>query len=110
MQAKVIATGEIVEVIKSSYDHKLNEAIYTDSNNIHNIYYQYELEFIPSVNWEQRRFELVKSIFPQIASFVKEAILRGDEIGDKKGKTTMQVVAEISINYADAVIEKLKEK
>ena len=105
MRAKVRKTGEIIEVEKHSegtycvYYKKVG-----DSGN--RIYPIDELEFLedekPSItdniNWDQRRFELVKEIVGGMMSAINI------ECSESKR------VAELCIEYADSVIAKLKEE
>lgn len=116
MKAKVIATGEIVDVIHIGHSKDLHEAIFCDKNRYE--YFGRELEFIDKnntyttpkkIDWEQRRFEL--------ANAAMHGILSGKYIdtidyvlpyvdGDPN---TYQLVGIEAIKFADAVIEKLKE-
>lgn len=91
MKAKVKKTGEIVDVMLIEG----TEHTYTDS--YCNYYSDKDLEFIPEIDWEQRRFELVKASIQGILS-------RGNYA---YGYDTL---ATESIGYADAVIAKLKEE
>lgn len=98
MKAKVIATGEIVEVIGYSYDsyhcknHKGDESWYL----------KLELEFLEEkhIDWEQRRFELVKATIPILIQLPTT----------KTMEEFAEFIAKASLKYADAVIEKLKEE
>ena len=55
------------------------------------------------IDWEQRRFELVKSVFPIV---IQKKSIDYDLTIEQFAAN----VAIVSINYADAVIAKLKEE
>lgn len=102
MKAKVIATGEIVKVIGYSQNYsKVSYHCVKDDGK--DIWYDIdELAFIEEekkqINWEQRRFELVKSA------------VQGLSVPDNGNtRLTINEIAILSINIADAVIAKLKE-
>lgn len=101
MKAKVIKTDEIVDVVKSATYHP--NKIYEDLNS--NRYWsEDELDFddlYPTINWEQRRFELAKSAMQGILT----NMTRGSAFSDYEDRVAIQ-----SIQYADAVIAKLKEE
>lgn len=92
MKAKVIATGEIVEVSLV----KNTKSTYVDSNG--HFYPDTKLEIIPDIDWEQRRFELVKAAVQGLSSI------------EEHGGLPVYDIANISIDIADAVIVKLKEE
>lgn len=115
MKAKVIATGEIVDVVSCGYNHTYNEQMFLDCNQRHMKYFSHELEFIDEhkqhngtakhIDWEQRRFELVKEMLPQAAVFSNDSLL---EPGNTN--TNPWYAAAIALKFADAVIAKLKEE
>ena len=98
MEAKVIATGEVVEVnlVKNT------KSTYVDSNG--HFYNGDKLEFIPDIDWEQRRFELVKQMLPQASVFANDSLLAS---GDNN-TNVWDAASIIACKFADAVIEKLK--
>lgn len=109
MKAKVIATGEVVNVLltaKQSEDCVANvyQEIGTTKNcSVRRKFLDSELEFIETtytqpkkIDWEQRRFELVKAAMQGLLS-----------CPDVDG--TPDDISEWSITQADALIEKLKE-
>lgn len=104
MKAKVIETGDIIEVSLV----KNTKSTYVDSNN--NFYPDTALEFIPEIDWEQRRFELVKAIIPGILS--NELLITRLEktIPEIQDEGNIDVIASLAIGYADAVIKELKEE
>lgn len=89
MKARVKSTGEIVE-IKDLYDD--GTAL------VGNMYIKVsELNFFSeNIDWEQRRYELAKDI-------IKVAITNNYGVNS-------EVVAEYSLNCADALIKRLKEE
>lgn len=93
MKAKVIKTGEIVDVVRPPYERKFYRK--DDSS----IGYEYnELEFIDdNIDWEQRRFVLVKAV-------VQGTMAKGMPKG-----VQLEQYADACIVIADAVIAKLKE-
>ena len=105
MKAKVIATGEIVELLACDYD-------YTCSKNVFkvvgcgDVYYEHELDFLnidtppKKIDWEQRRFELVKAAFCGLNANTDDEVMRMDKY----------TIATLCVEYADAVIAKLKEE
>lgn len=110
MKAKVIATGEIVNVIKSDIDTTLSvitRYIYKEIDGVRE-WYDHELFFDiqeeeeeeeeESIDWEQRRFELVK------------AALQGWVASEDDRQYTIQEVIDIIFPLADAIIAKLKEE
>lgn len=115
MKAKVIATGEVIDVEKHSYDYVLEAHTYKDVNS-GTIYAFYDLQFgyketkrntytPEKINWEQRRFELVKAMLPQAAVFANDSLIENEN-------TTTNVwdsAAIVACKFADAVIAKLKE-
>lgn len=56
-------------------------------------------DYSPCINWEQRHYELTKAAMQGFCSNPNEQIINADS----------NVVAKWSINFADAMIKKLKE-
>lgn len=104
MKAKIIATGEIVNVIAVDIDDTLSvitRYIYKEIDDIRE-WYDHELFFDiqeeeKSIDWEQRRFELAMAA---MQGFMACSLTNG----------TPEEIAEWSIEQADAVIAKLKEE
>lgn len=102
MKAKVIKTGEIVEVVPSGKYLGQVEDAYSKRH-----WYFNEIEPIPDnvqkekiIDWEQRRYELTKSAMQGILT----NMTRGSAFSDYEDRVAIQ-----SIKYADAIIDKLKE-
>ena len=98
MKAKVIRTGEIVDVefIKQQqYICNINVYKASDGREFDNS----DLEFKTDIDWEQRRFELIKAAVQGLSS-----------VNDEHGGWLVEEIRDISINIADAVITKLKEE
>ena len=56
------------------------------------------IDYTPSIDWEQRRYELAKAAMQGFCSNPHEQIMSADS----------NIVAEFSIGFADSLIEKLK--
>ena len=66
---------------------------------------------VPTINWEQRRYEIAKDILPFIATSTKEILWQGRGLGEEVNDITVQdYCAKHAIFYADALIEELKRK
>lgn len=106
MKAKIKATGEIVEV----------EDLYDDGTALVNGRYfkVSELDFFDdfeTIDWEQRRYELAKDVMKGLISnsfWMKNLGMVLDETSNKK-IDVVEIISIESINYADALIKKLKE-
>lgn len=100
IKAEVISTGERVFVEECGYDYTCNSKIFRDKEGLK--YLSYDLTFIESyhtpydkINWEQRRFELVKAISVKLFDLpVESQERRADDV----------------INLADIIITKLKHE
>lgn len=98
MKAKVIATGEIVDV---SYSHTTSDGVGIYKDNQERYWSSYQLECKETyIDWEQRRFELIKAAFQGLSANPYEDIVKMGE----------EEFADLAISYADAVIAKLKEE
>lgn len=106
MKARVISTREIVDVIAVDIDDTLSvitRYIYKEIDGArewydHELYFDVQEDEKP-IDWEQRRFELVKAALQGFLSNPDNTCV---EAGNK-------LIAEWSVSYADAVISKLKE-
>ena len=100
MEAKVIATGEIVEVHLIKHYNCANLKVYAELNGART-WREDEIEIIREeqnkIDWEQRRFDLVKAA-------VQGLISNEENVG-----LIVQDIVCISVQIADAVIEELKE-
>ena len=64
-----------------------------------------------SIDWEQRRYEIARTVLPYCAETTRTILMSGHGIGDQyAGKTIPDAVSEQAIQYADALIERLKSK
>lgn len=104
MKARVKATGEIIDVVLAndgwvrttepkSYIEDLDEIEilgYTTEEVMERIEMAYE-RWSQDINWEQRRYEIAKSVIATL------------ELGPSKA-------AETAVVYADALIERLKRE
>lgn len=91
MKARVKLTGEIVE-IKNLYDD--GTALVNDK------YFKVsELDFFSeTIDWEQRRYELAKAAMQGFCSNPHEQVMSAN----------LNITAEWSLGFADALIKKLK--
>lgn len=108
MKAKLKDTGEIIDVSRSSdgmyiqenprqwrYPHELDILGYT-TEEVENIKSRVKEQCTAKINWEQRRFDLIK------------AVLQGLSANENLNNSSFETVANIAIEQADIVIEKLK--
>lgn len=106
MKAKIIETGQLIEV-EAAYtpgDRKATGG-YFKKGNPRQTYSKFELEFDihnlrdkRQINWEQRRFELVKGI------------ITGSMADPGVNSCSDQKIIDGAIEFADMIIEKLKHK
>lgn len=96
MKAKLKKTGEIIEVTFSQSKQFLL-SFYKDDNG--NEYINDDLDFnVPAPNWEQIRIQAAI------------AAMQGLRAGDAYGDQSMKSIAELAVEQADELIEKLKKK
>lgn len=63
------------------------------------------------IDWEQRRYEIARTILPYCAETTRIILMGGHSIGDQfKGKSIPEAVSEQAAQYADALIEILKRQ
>lgn len=63
------------------------------------------------IDWEQRRYEIARTVLPYCAETTRTILMSGHGIGDQyAGNTIPDAVSEQAIQYADALIERLKSK
>lgn len=106
MKAKVIATGEIIEV---KFCNFRGAEFYKEVNPEGDTRYFREgaLEFMPNplqieeIDWEQRRFELVKIVTQGYLARVNVLPINSKE---------RKMFSELVLDATDAIIEKLKEE
>lgn len=99
MKARIKETGEIGDVLCWDDVEKTKLSILLKGS-VCTIPYQ-NIEIIQlgsSIDWEQRRYELVKAAMQGFCSNPHEQIMSADS----------NIVAEWSIGFADSLIEKLK--
>ena len=62
------------------------------------------------VNWEQRRYEIAKTVLPYCAETTRTLLMRGIPLGDEyKGMSMTQAVARQAVMFADDLINELKK-
>lgn len=98
MKAKVIETGEILKVKDRSFNLEYVFCYKDDGSTVR--YKEEEVELIreKKIDWEERRFELIKSA------------MQGWVASEDDRQYNIQEVIDIIFPLADAVIEKLKEE
>lgn len=94
MKVIVKETGEIIE---AEYERQSGFAGYRNKKKEY-WYYDSQIKAYNDIDWEQRRYELAKAAMQGFCSNPHEQIMSADS----------NVVAEWSIGFADAMIEKLK--
>lgn len=104
MKAKVIETGELIDVV--TLDKGYGNIVFVDRNS-EKVYENQELTLIKEIDWEQRRFELAKAALNGMLAHSRNG--HGYHPRDPK-MHWHDAIAEEAIEIADAVIEKLKEK
>lgn len=68
------------------------------------------LEPTPTVDWEQRRYEIAKEAMTAImsnADFYEQVLYESAEKGQRQIQTSISIAAVI---FADALVEELKKK
>ena len=67
---------------------------------------------LADVNWEERRYEIAKTILPYCAKHTKDTLMSGYPLNDErfKGKTIHEIVSIQAVDYADALIKQLSRK
>ena len=94
MKVIVKDTGEIIE---AEYERQSGFAGYRNKKTEY-WYYDSQIKAYNDIDWEQRRYELAKAAMQGFCSNPHEQIMSADS----------NVVAEWSIGFADAMVEKLK--
>ena len=99
MKARIKGTGEIIDVYWSSYNVSTDISSYKEKgcNGRGKEWSEKELSFTDTIDWEQRRYEIAKE------TFSSSAYLFLDQMTPKES-------AKIAIEYADALINELKNK
>lgn len=96
MKAKIKSTGEIVDISPSgvtSVQRTCTKYATKDGRELLDL----ALEFLPNIDWEQRRYEIAKDILAA-------------QISDSKSaeNNSKEVLAKWSVTYADTLIKELK--
>lgn len=108
MKAKIKKTGEIVEVIKySKYNHCIE---YGNSFGEYDTKSLDDVDLIidePAIDWEQRRYEIAKEAMGAFISSPSYQLCMNNNYYDAMHSRPWSV-AEIAVEYADALIEELK--
>lgn len=104
MKAKVIKTGEIVDVISipdriglfEHYWDSKNEKEYSISELDFRVGVQMNDETVKPIDWEQRRYEIAKDVLASSFAQPMSAV-------------SLPTYAHICVQWADALIEELKK-
>ena len=101
MKAKVIETGEIVDVRpngEKTVHHRCTKFVTADGRELLSI----ELNILPAIDWEQRRYEIAKAAMVGTLAF---PVIEG--VNPNPNATE---ICKLSITLADALIEELKKE
>lgn len=107
MKVKIKDTGEIVNVKFSVHPNPSVDETYWWCEEKKESYHKHELDFLDDdmvnepINWKQRRYEIAKEAM--------NGILAGPIVDGVNPNPSVEDVAELSVNIADALIKKLKE-
>lgn len=96
MKARIKSTGVLVDVIPKTNTNALHSGdnIYVCDNMV---FRECELDF-SAIDWEQRRYELAKAAMQGFCSNPHEQVM----------SASLNITAEWSLGFADALIKKLK--
>lgn len=65
---------------------------------------------VADIDWEQRRYEIARTILPFCAETTRTILMAGHGIGDKySGMSVNDAVADQAVSCADSLIERLKK-
>lgn len=99
MKAKIKSTGEIVDISPSgvtSVQRTCTKYATKDGREL----LDFALEFLPNIDWEQRRYEIAKEAMA--------ALLAAPNVNALKPDPSYRDLARFSVRLADALIEELK--
>ncbi len=104
MKAKVIKTGEIIDVIPQTNPNAVSASDILYSSD-YRTYKGQELDFTnikdKGIDWEQRRYEIAKAAMQRILSNQWDDVMNNPE--------EYQYVATSAVKFADALIAELKK-
>lgn len=99
MKAKYKKTGEIVDVSPSGSETVPCKCTMFDTKDGRR-FFDFALDFLPDIDWEQRRYELVKDAM--------NSILTAPIVDGVNPNPSAEDVAMYSVKLADALIKELK--
>ena len=65
---------------------------------------------LENIDWEQRRYEIAKTMMPQVFHELTAILNAGGRVEGAYGKTPQELTAERTVWYADALIAELKKE
>ena len=112
MKVRIKKTGELMNI--ASYAKKTLEACdsYGDPIELS----PEEVELVKEtgdngIDWEQRRYEIARTILPYCAETTRTILMSGHGIGTQyAGMSVPEAVSEQATQFADALIERLKKQ
>ena len=110
MKARIKKTGELVNI--APYAKITLEACDSYGNPIELSPEEVELvqEMGGGIDWEQRRYEIARTILPFCAETTRTILMAGHGIGDKySGMSVNDAVADQAVSCADSLIKRLKK-
>ena len=99
MKAKIKSTGEIVDISPSgvtSVQRTCTKYATKDGRELLDL----ALEFLPNIDWEQRRYEIAREAM--------NGLLPAPVIAGVNPNPSFKDIATFSVRLADAIIEELK--
>lgn len=111
MKAIIRKTGQTVDICKwkSNPDASCagNSEVYYDMDG--NSYYNEELDFISgNIDWEQRKYEIVKTVIPISIERQYEVLKKANELGYRHDYVKESI--EWAVDFANTLIKKLQDE
>lgn len=111
MKAKIKSTGEIVDISPSgvtSMQRTCTKYATKDGRELLDL----ALEFLPDIDWEQRRYEIAKDVMNEILGNENQCNFASSEAHYEENEihTIPMAVSHYAVACADALIEELKKE
>lgn len=105
-KARIKQTGEVVEVRPLGFHAKCNIPMFRtkDCREVP----QYALQFEPEIDWEQRRYEIAKSIMA--VNMNDLMLVTKTPESEQSTKEVIAKIAEMSVFSANTLIDKLQKR